>query len=1042
MGRSSTSSSSSPDANAGSGSGDLGFNSIRDRILFKRNPQHGDYNHKDDDDERDRKSDRQWKGRSPYPSRIGRKGFVFRGKYLFYFVIVFAIIAFVAASMLLQSSMTSVFRRGSEKRGVIRDGLKYGGSLRFHPVRILDRFAKKGGLDRSRMEHKVALRNPRLAIVLGNMKKDPSALMMFTVLKSLKGLGYQLKIYAVEDGNARSLWEQLGGQISLLMPNSTKSVDWSIYEGVIANSLQAKESISSLMQDPFCSVPLIWIIPEDTLAKRLSFYMDMGWEHLIIDWRSTFNRADVIVFPDFSLPMLYSVLDTGNFFVIPGSPVDVWEANRYTKYHSKDQLRNFNGFHKNDLVVLIVGSSFFYDRLSWDYAVAMHAIGPLLMKVTRKEDDLSFKFVFLCGNSTDGYTDALQEVASRLGLPHGSLSHYGLDKDVNSALLMADIVLHGSFQDEQGFPSLLIRAMSFGIPVVAPDLPIIKKYVVDGVHGVIFQKHDPDTLMRAFSLLVENGELSKFAHLVASSGRLLAKNMLASECVYDFSKLVENVLHFPSDAFLPGAFQLQHRTWEWVLFWKEIEEGNTESPELDEDSSVIRKSSVVYSLEDEFTSSDNIKNISKYELDDLTHEVPTELDWEILREMEISEDFERRETEELEERMEKPLGSWEEIYRNARKVEKLKFEANERDEGELERIGQQLCIYQIYTGIGAWPFLRHGSLYRGLSLSTRARRPRSDDIDAVFRLPLLNDTYYRDILCELGGMFSIANKVDTIHSVPWIGFQSWRASGRKVSLSVQAEMALEETIQSESTGDIMYYWARLDLDNGSSSSKDVLTFWSLCDILNSGHCRTAFADAFRQMYGLPPNFEALPPMPEDGGYWSSLHSWVMPTPSFLEFMMFSRMFADSLDSLNNESNTTCLLGSSQLEKRHCYCRILELLVNVWAYHSGRRMVYINPNSGLIQEQHLIEQRKGFMWVKFFDFTLLKTMDEDLAEAADDDDHPREGWLWPHTGEVHWQGIYEREREERYRQKMDKKRKTKEKLLERHKYGYKQKTLGR
>lgn len=71
----------------------------------------------------------------------------------------------------------------------------------------------------------------------------------------------------------------------------------------------------------------------------------------------------------------------------------------------------------------------------------------------------------------------MQEVASRLGLPHGSLSHYGLDKDVNSALLMADIVIHGSVQNEQGFPSLLIRAMAFGIPVIAPDLPIIKKYV-------------------------------------------------------------------------------------------------------------------------------------------------------------------------------------------------------------------------------------------------------------------------------------------------------------------------------------------------------------------------------------------------------------------------------------------------------------------------------------------------------------------------------------------------------------------------------------
>ena len=49
--------------------------------------------------------------------------------------------------------------------------------------------------------------------------------------------------------------------------------------------------------------------------------------------------------------------------------------------------------------------------------------------------------------------------------------------DVNGVLLMADIVLYGSSQDEEAFPSLLIRAMSFGIPVVVPDLQVISKYV-------------------------------------------------------------------------------------------------------------------------------------------------------------------------------------------------------------------------------------------------------------------------------------------------------------------------------------------------------------------------------------------------------------------------------------------------------------------------------------------------------------------------------------------------------------------------------------
>ena len=109
--------------------------------------------------------------------------------------------------------------------------------------------------------------------------------------------------------------------------------------------------------------------------------------------------------------MLYSKLDTGNFLVIPGSPMDVWGAESYSKTHAKHQLRKDNGFSMDDMVVLVVGSSFFYDELSWDYAVAMHTISPLLMRYARRNDaGGSFKFIFLSGNSTDGYNDALQVV--------------------------------------------------------------------------------------------------------------------------------------------------------------------------------------------------------------------------------------------------------------------------------------------------------------------------------------------------------------------------------------------------------------------------------------------------------------------------------------------------------------------------------------------------------------------------------------------------------------------------------------------------------
>ncbi|MQL84142.1 hypothetical protein Taro_016658 [Colocasia esculenta] len=346
---------------------------------------------------------------------------------------------------------------------------------------------------------------------------------------------------------------------------------------------------------------------------------------------------------------------------------------------------------------------------------------------------------------------------------------------------------------------------------------------------------------------------------------------------------------------------------------------------------------------------------------------------------------------------------------------------------------------QVRPG-GYWHPARRGGAIGGESKVTQGSRIH--DVVAVHRLSVLNDTYYKNILCEYGGMLAIANRSDAIHKTPWIGFQSWRAAGRKVSLSLEAEKALEEVLYTETRGDVFYYWARTDLESRDTKENNIPEFWSICDVLNNGHCRDMFEDAFRLMYALPNDISALPPMPATG-HWSALNSWVMPTQSFLEFIMFSRIFVDSLDSLNGNSSiqNPCLLGSSKLEKTHCYCRVLELLVNVWAYHSARKMVYLNPVSGELEEQHPIMQRKGLMWVKYFNFTLLKSMDEDLAEATVDQLYPRKNFLWPLTGEVYCPLILEREREYRYRLKMDKRRKDKEKQIERKRAGRSQKPLG-
>lgn len=104
------------------------------------------------------------------------------------------------------------------------------------------------------------------------------------------------------------------------------------------------------------------------------------------------------------------------------------------------------------------------------------------------------------------------------------------------------------------------------------------------------------------------------------------------------------------------------------------------------------------------------------------------------------------------------------------------------------------------------------------------------------------------------------------------------------------------------------------------------------------------------------------------------------------------------------------------------------------------MVYINPESGVMHEQHRSKGRKGQMWIRWFSYATLKSMDEDMAEESDSD-HPTRRWLWPSTGEVYYQGVYEREKNLRHRQKEKRRQQSKDKIS-RIRRRTRQKTIGK
>ncbi|XP_062090569.1 uncharacterized protein LOC133796894 [Humulus lupulus] len=899
--------------------------------------------------------------------------------------------------------------------------LDFGEDIRFEPSKILEKFKKENkevnlcnAFNRTRLRY--PHRKPQLALVFADLLVDSQQLMMVTVAAALQELGYEIQVYSHEGGPMHDIWRKLGVPVSIVQTcdRADITVDWLTFDGILVNSLEAEGMFSCFVQEPFKSLPLVWTIHDGALATRLLKYTSNKHIEILNDWKRAFNRSTVVVFPNYVLPMLYSSFDAGTFFVIPGSPAEVWKDSLVAS--ENNILRSKMGYSPEDIVITVVGSELLYRGLWLEHSIVLRALLPLLDHLSSNSDSIShLKIIVLSAHSTSNYSLAIEAIALNLKYPHGIVKHLPMD-DAENFLITSDVVLYGSFLEEQIFPEILIKAMSLGKPIIAPDISIIKKYVNDKVNGFLFPKGNVKVLSQVLLQVISKGELSPLARNMALAERSTAKNLMVSECVEGYALLLENILKLPSEVALPKAvseipLNLKDK-WQWHLFesvsnltnWNKSLRTYTVLDKFEEqlNRSQLEKSGSVSANDDSFI----------YSL------------WQEEKNIEIANARKRREDEELKDRADQSHGTWEEVYRNAKRADRAKNDLHERDDRELERTGQPLCIYEPYFGEGAWPFLHRTSLYRGIGLSSKGRRRGADDIDASSRLSLLNNAYYRDVLGEYGAFFAIANRIDRIHKNAWIGFESWRVRARMASLSGVAENALLHAVQTRRHGDALYFWVRMDTDPRNPLKLD---FWSFCDAINAGNCKFAFSEAFKKMYGLKHDLTSLPPMPQDGDAWSVMHSWALPTKSFLEFVMFSRMFVNALDSQmydQHHSTGHCYLSLSK--DKHCYSRLLELLVNVWAYHSSRRMVYVNPESGAMNEQHRFKSRRGHMWIKWFSYSTLKSMDEDLAEEADMD-QPVKRWLWPSTGEVFWQGMYERERNLRHQQKEKRKQKSREKL---------------
>ncbi|GJS37526.1 glycosyl transferase, family 1 protein [Tanacetum coccineum] len=796
-------------------------------------------------------------------------------------------------------------------------GLDFGEGVKFEPSKLLSKFHKDNRV--VRFGH----RKPHLAFVFADLLVDPQQVLMVTVASALRAIGYEIEVYSIEDGPVHAVWTNIGVPVNIVeASNDTKIIiDWLIYDAILVNSLEAKD-------EPFKSLPLIWTIHEKALATLFNSYVSDGQIQLIDDWKAAFNRATVVVFPNHALPMYYAAFDAGNYFVIPGSPSGACKLDNSTIVVEESMRVNMN-IEAHDFVIVITGSQFLYKGLWVEHALVLQALSPLLAEFP--SDDSSsqrLKIIILSQDLTGNYSAALEEIASNLNYPSGTVHHAAIDEDVYNVLNIADLVIYGSFLEEQSFPDILIKAMCFEKPIVAPDLSIIKKYVDENVNGYLFPKENTKALTEIMLQLVSKGRLSSLAGDIASKGKHTAQNMMVMESVEGYASLIENVINLPSEVASPkvvSEIPLNIKAeWQWRFF------------EAVADRKYVNRTSRVYHFLKKVENRWN-RTLKESSAGIQTNDTFLYSIWEEEKSLQTAVAKKRREDGELRDRSEQPRGTWDDVYRSAKRADRNRNDLHEMDDGELERTGQPLCIYEPYYGQGAWPFLHHGPLYRGFGLSTKGRRSKTDDVDGPSRLPLLSIPYYRDALGDFGAFFSIANRID-------------RYTRKPASLSKTAEVALLNDIQARRHGDAMYFWVRMDKDPRNPMQQD---FWTFCDAINA---------ALKKMYGVRDNSTSLPPMPVDGDSWSI-------TPIAKNGLNISSAISEICGALMHSITRTKLHQSglcylSLSKDKHCYSRVLELLVNVWAYHSARRMVYIDPKTGTIQEQHNFKSEEARCGTKF------------------------------------------------------------------------------
>eukprot|EP00271_Cylindrocystis_brebissonii_P003215 TRINITY_DN13979_c0_g1_i1.p1 TRINITY_DN13979_c0_g1~~TRINITY_DN13979_c0_g1_i1.p1 ORF type:complete len:466 (-),score=36.80 TRINITY_DN13979_c0_g1_i1:214-1611(-) len=294
-----------------------------------------------------------------------------------------------------------------------------------------------------------------------------------------------------------------------------------------------------------------------------------------------------------------------------------------------------------------------------------------------------------------------------------------------------------------------------------------------------------------------------------------------------------------------------------------------------------------------------------------------------------------------------------------------------------------LRVYEQFETEVEHATLHHIEPYFGVCVASNISFKANLNVDGPSILPVLVD--YHSVLWEYAAVLTLGADFKSIQkNTEWIAFEGpsvktdgsflkpaalnsfWSQLKTATSISEGVTPSVEAGGTPGSESNDFFYWAT------HKEQQDMKDLYGTCDG-SHGPCTAVISLVFRRIFSgenmnepgpSPPVGDSnyLPPLPVvENGQWSFYAAFAVHSSVFPSLVHFMRMFLVTLETLYDvrDKPDACPLQNST----PCWVAILDRVVNLWAYHSGRRMIVVDRDTGGLEEMFPLDGRT--MWPHMF-----------------------------------------------------------------------------